>query len=396
VPLPSRAPTAGAREPQLLLRASLLLLLVALAAPAGAGPPLLAQPDGVPWPTRAWPEGVLDGGVDAPGLEQAIDRISEPVGRGGLPDTRALLIVQGGRVVLERYAAGFGEDSRFHSWSMAKSVTQALIGILVRRGELTLDACAPVPEWNDPEDPRHAIRLHHLLAMTTGLDNADMGEGGEQTESYVARLFFGDLHRDSAGAAAAAELVHEPGSHWAYASSMGSLFGRIIADRVGGGRQATLDFMRAELFDPLGIRSLVPEFDASDTYLGGGFVWASARDWARLGLLYLRDGVWDGRRILPEGWVDYTRAPADAPNNSVHTAHWWRNAEPVEGQFSTLRPGFDAFMMSGNAGQYVIVVPDRDLVVVRLGELHTLDFGELGSGLSDIVETFPRVEEGAP
>jgi CubicO group peptidase (beta-lactamase class C family) len=152
-------------------------------------------------------------------------------------------------------------------------------------------------------------------------------------------------------------------------------------------------FLERELLEPLGARSLVLEFDPAGTPLGGGYVWASAQDWARLGLLYLRDGVWDGRRILPEGWVDFTRTTAPAANNGTYGAHFWVAAEPAEDQFRMLRPGIEAFEMSGNAGQFVVIVPDRDLVVVRLGEMHQTSWPELNDGLGALIEAFPRRAE---
>jgi CubicO group peptidase (beta-lactamase class C family) len=376
-------------------RASALALALALAASAGgaaARAPLPAQPPGTPWPTLAWPR-AAPRGTDAPALEAALAALFEPVGRGGLPDTRALLVVQGGRVVVERYAPGFGPDSRFQSWSMAKSVTLALVGILVRQGRLALDAPAPVPAWRAPDDPRRAVTLRELLEMTSGLDNAD---GGQSAGSFVARLLFGPLSADTAASAAAVPLAHPPGSHWAYSTATTSIVSGIVRRSVGGTRAATLDFVRSQLASPLGLASLVPEFDAAGTLLGGASVWASARDWARLGLLFLRDGVWEERRILPEGWVDFARTPAPAANNGTFGAHLWINAEPGPGQFRPL-PGApaSAFLMSGNAGQYVAMLPDRDLVVVRLGEMQATDWPTLGRRVAAVAAAFPVPARGA-
>ena len=286
------------------------LTLLPLAAWLVAATPLPPQPAGVPWPTARWADGPLPGGVDRAALETATAALFEPIGRGGIPDTRALLVVQGGRVVWERNASGFGADSRFRSWSMAKSVTNALIGVLVRDGRLALDAPAPVPRWQRDGDPRRALTLRQLLNMTSGLDNAD---GGDDADSYVARIFFGDLSADSAAGSEQVELAYEPGTHWAYSTATSQILSGIVARTVGGGREGVRAFLERELIAPLGASSLVVEFDPAGTPLGGGYVWASARDWARLGLLYLRDGVWAGRRILPEGWVEFTRtvAPAD-------------------------------------------------------------------------------------
>lgn len=363
-----------------------LAALLGLARPAAAATALPPQPAGVAWPTLGWREGPPDAGVAHSTLETALAKLQLPVGRGGLPDTRALLVVQGGRIVLERYAAGFGRESRFRSWSMAKSVTQCLTGILVREGRLALDAAAPVPEWQRPGDPRAQLTLRQILTMTTGLDNAD---GGDEGDSFVAKLLFGERAKDSAAFATRVDLAHEPGTYWAYSTGTSQILSGIVGRSVGGGREGVRSFAERELAAPLGIESLVLEFDAAETLLGGGYVWASARDWARLGLLYLRDGRWDGRRILPEGWVDFTRTVAPAANNGSYGAHFWTTAPPVAEQWQALAPDIDAFQMNGNAGQFVVMVPDRDLVIVRLGEMHASSWPELNVQLAELIRAFP-------
>jgi CubicO group peptidase (beta-lactamase class C family) len=370
-------------------------LVLVMGVTARAGAPFPPQPAGVPWPTLGWPVGLPAPGSDHTALETAAAQLFLPLGRGGLPDTRALLVVQGGRLVFERYAPGFGPDSRFRSWSMAKSVTQCLTGLLVREGKLSLDALAPVPAWRREGDPRGAITLRQLLNMTSGLE-LDDGEGDAGADSLVARLLFGDLSKDSLKAAESAELEHEPGTRWAYSTATSQLLSGIVGLSVGGGRAGVRDFAERELTRPLGIRSLVLEFDPAETMLGGSYVWASARDWARLGLLYLRDGRWEGRRILPEGWVEFTRTPAPAQNNGTYGAHFWVDTQPAEGQFPPLDSDTGAFHMGGNAGQYVAIVPARDLVVVRLGEMHVATWNELNAQMGALIRSFPLRAGGAP
>jgi CubicO group peptidase (beta-lactamase class C family) len=377
---------------RLLLPAIALVASLVVGAPALAGSPLPPQPADVPWPTAEWPTGEPGAEVDRAALEAAASALFAARGRGGIPDTRALLVVQHGRLVFERYAEGFGERSRFRSWSAAKSVTNALVGILVREGKLALDDPAPVPEWRTPGDPRAAITLRHLLQMSAGLDNAD---GGEGADSFIARLLFGDLSGDTAHAAAQRDALYAPGSHWAYSTGTSQIVAGLVARAVGGGKRRVRAFVADELAAPLGAHSLLVEFDGSGTPLAGGYFFATARDWARLGTLYLRDGVWEGRRVLPEGWVDFTRTPGRAENNGVYGAHFWVNAEPAEGQFRPLRAGIEAFAMQGNGGQFIGILPDRDLVVVRLGELQRLTWRELGGGLSDLIVAFPAAS-GAP
>jgi len=356
-------------------------------APAAAGSvdlvPLPPQPPGVPWPTDAWPEGPLPAGVDRQALHAAVEATFGARGRSGVPDTRALLLVQGGVIVFERYADGFGRDSRFQTWSMAKSFTQVLVGLLVARGRLDLDAPAPVPEWRQPGDPRGAITLRHMLHMTTGLD-ADDGDPG--SGSFVGDLLFGAGARDINAFAAARPLLHPPGSHWAYSTATSSLVAGIVGRAVGDDLPTRVAFLHDALFDRIGMRSALFEFDAAGHFLGGSHLWATARDFARFGLLVLRDGVWQDERLLPEGWVDFARTPAPAANNGVYGGHFWLNLEPTEGQYKMLPGGPDsAFQAAGNGGQLVVLVPDRDLVLVRLGELQTITFDEINAQMAAVV-----------
>ena len=380
--------------------ARLLALLVlmsawALAARAQELVPLPPQPDGLAFPTAAWDRAEPGADVDRAALAKGIDDVFEEQGPAGIPDGRALVAVHRGRIVAERYASGFGPDTPFHSWSMAKSVTQALAAILVREGRLALDAPAPVAQWQGADDPRREITFDHMLRMTTGLANGD-GFDGSGAGAYVARLIFGPEALDQAAFARDVSLVHPPGTFWAYSTATSTLVARAVQDVVGGSKADMLRFMRDELFEPLGITTAVPEFDAAGTYSGGGFLWMGAHDWARFGYLYLRDGVWDGRRILPEGWLDYTRTPAPAENNGVHSAHFWLNTEPADDQFRVLHGGpVDTFAASGAYGQYVLIVPSRDLVVVRLGEMHEHTFPQMGEELAGVLAAFPPATDGA-
>jgi CubicO group peptidase (beta-lactamase class C family) len=356
--------------------------------------PLPPQPAGVAWPTAEWPEAAPGPDVDRAALAAAVDGVFAKIGRAGVPDGRALVVVHRGAIVAEHYAPGFSRETRFTSWSMAKSVTQALAGILVREGRLALDVPAPVPAWNGDGDPRRVVTLDHLLHMTSGLDADD---GSEGPDSLVARLLFGPGAADSFAYAAALPLAHPPDTRWAYSTATSALVSGVVQRAAGGTREAMLAFMRRELFEPLGMRSPVPEFDAAGSFQGGACFWASARDWARFGYLYLRDGVFDGRRILPSGWVDYTRTPAPAPNNGTHGAHFWLNREPAAQQFRLLPGGpRSAFAATGAYGQYVLLVPTHDLVVVRLGQMHAHAWDELGAELAAVVAAFPasQPEEG--
>lgn len=378
-----------------------LPLLLGVAATGGAEElaPLPPHPAGLPWPTRTWPEGPPRG-VDPVALDDAVDALFREVGRSGVPNTRALLAVQHGRVVLERYAEGFGPRTRFHSWSMAKSVTQALLARQVHAGALSIEAPAPVPDWQGEGDPRAALTIRNLIHMDTGLDNAD-GFGGDPADAFVARLLFSEGSRDVVAYAAAPGLADPPGTRWSYSTGTTMILASVVGGSVGGGKAGLRRFAREELFGPIGADSALLEFDAAGNFLGGGFVWARARDWARFGYLYLRDGLWDGRRLLPEGWVDFSRTPAPAAGNGSYGAHFWLNHPPADRQPPQLLPGGprSAFAAVGNSGQYVLLVPTRDLVLVRLGELASFeDWADLTRSLAAIVATFPAIaaETAAP
>jgi CubicO group peptidase (beta-lactamase class C family) len=148
-------------------------------------------------------------------------------------------------------------------------------------------------------------------------------------------------------------------------------------------------FLTTRLLEPIGITDARLGFDAAGAWVGSSYLYMPARQFAKFGLLYLRDGAWDGRRVLPEGWVDFSRSVAKAENNGVYGGHFWVNGTPIGDQFQPLRPGLEAFEMSGAAGQFVVIVPDRDLVLVRLGEMQRTSWDELSVQLSDVVTAFP-------
>ena len=275
--------------------------------------------------------------------------------------TRALLVIHRGQTLAERYAPGYSAQSRFIGWSMSKSVMSALVGILVSQGRLTLEAPAPVPEWANPADPRHAITLDQLLHMSSGLE---FDEDYHSPLSDVVWLLYGT--GDGAAFAAGKPLAATPGTTFHYSSGTTEILSRIVAQRAG---EPYPRFAARTLFEPLGMTGALIEPDATGTPMGACCVWAMARDWARFGLLYLQEGVWEGRRILPVQWVDYSRTPAPAANEAQYGAHFWLKVPPpyrIEPGRPQLLPA-DAFHAVGHGGQFVTVIPSRELVVVRLG-----------------------------
>ena len=366
-----------------------LLLSIGIGAGICAAPPLPQQPPDIAWPTEEWPTRPLPATVDTDRLANALAGIFETVPEGRQhPDIRAVLVIQHGQIVLETYAPGFGPESRFLSWSLAKGVTNALTGILVRDGVLTLDQGAPVAEWQG--DDRKTITIRHLLNMTSGIDNHDAAR--TSMLGFVSDMLFGpDFRFDVYAAAVNRPKVHEPGTHWAYSTGSSNILAGVIGRAVGNSKADTLAFMQRELFQPLGMRQTQPEFDRAGNFVGGTFVWAPARDWARFGYLYLRDGHWAGTQILPPGWVDFSRTLAKVSNNLTHTAHMWVSAIGNERQVS-MDPALNAFYMSGARGQMIAVVPDRDLVVVRLGEAHASRWPDIVAFVEQLVTAFPRLD----
>jgi CubicO group peptidase (beta-lactamase class C family) len=339
-------------------------------------PSLPSQPSSVPWPTREWPVAAMDAAVDADAVHAAADAAFASGAPHG--ETLALLAVHRGRLVFERYADGKGTDDTFPSWSMAKSMLHAAIGILVGEGKLEVHAPAPVPAWRSAGDPRGAITLEHLLRMVDGLDFVELYEATGRSD--VVDMLFGAGKQDVAAYAAARPLAHPPGTYWSYASGTSNIVARIACDAVGGGEQATTGFLHERLFAPIGMTSARPRFDAAGTFIGSSYVFCAARDFARFGLLYLRDGVWDGTRLLPAGWVDHARTETPA-SIGRYGAHWWLALD-----------GSGIFTANGFQGQHIVVDPVRDLVLVRLGVSTPAQRVDVSHGLRAITRAFPALE----
>ncbi|HWA62270.1 MAG TPA: serine hydrolase, partial [Caulobacteraceae bacterium] len=282
--------------------------------------------------------------------------------------TKAVVVVKDGRVVAERYAPGYGPATPIQGWSMTKSVTNALVGVLVRQGRLDMNAPLRLAAWSKPGDGRAAITPDNLLRMASGLS------AGQSLYSDWKGAFdlSSQMEFDQADMAAFAErarLVAPPGARWAYADANTLLLSRQVRDAAGGDAAHTLAFARRELFDKLGMKGAILEFDAAGTPIGSSHMWAPARDWARLGLLYLDDGVVGGERILPEGWVDYAARQTPGSEAYGYGAGWWTNRGRGVAVERRVRAGMpaDSFMARGSLGQYIVVIPSERMVIVRMG-----------------------------
>lgn len=307
---------------------------------------LPSHPEDLSWPTDQWPRAE----ANAETIAQADSLFALEPDQGF---TYALLVIREGRLIYERYDAGANAIYMQYSWSMAKSVVHALVGILVGQGKIDLYEPAAVPEWQASDDPRRAITLDQLLRMSSGLAFNEDYIDGEASDVIPMLMFDG---RDDAGAYAANKpALYPPGQQWAYSSGTTNIICRILRDIVGDGPTGMNAFMEEHLFRPLGMRTPTPRYDTSGTFIGSSFLFAIPQDFARFGYLYLRDGVWDGQRILPKGWVDYARTPTYQDEEQAYGAHWW------------LRPNTNWFMASGYDGQRILIAPEEDAIVVRCG-----------------------------
>lgn len=360
--------------------------------------PLPLQPEDTPWPTQAWSVAPMPAAADP----QNVARLMADAETGRTPfleATRAVLVVQGGRLVYERYAPGFGPDTRFLSWSVAKSVTHALVGAAAARGLLNPDAGMGHRRWA-VSDPRSAITWRQWLQMTDGLLQNETAAVTLASNS-AAVMFFGKNRTDAMGFATQLPLGYRPGTRWNYSTAGITLAADALTERTAPGapaherRAAMRRFMREALFAPIGMNSAQPEFDAQGAFLGGGFVWATAQDYARFGLLYLRDGVWDGQRIFPPGWVDFARTPVQGSGADTYGAGFWLTPETGTGTPSRAliagRNPADAFSAQGRDGQVILIVPSQDLVIVRLGLLGggREGWSALGDWLAALAQSFP-------
>ncbi len=354
---------------------------------------LPTQPDDVAWPTRTWPTADPPAGIDTRHLDDLLGRALGPGADPALGVTSALLVVHRGRLVVERYGTDrdghpVDADTTLLSWSMAKSVIHALVGILVGEGRLDPGAPAPVAEWSDPDDPRHAITLDHLLRMVDGLDFRESYElpddGHEVPFSHCIDMLFGAGADDVAAYAASRPAAHRPGTVFNYSSGTTNIVSRIVADTVAHRGDQLVAWMRERLFDPLGMTSAAPRCDAAGVFVGSSYLYSSARDFARFGLLYLRGGTWDGTPIVSRAWVDAARtARARDTDGRLYGAHWWVDDD-----------GRGTFRASGYEGQRIVCVPASDLVVVRLGVTPAPGPGDpdpLADWVADLVAVFDPV-----
>jgi CubicO group peptidase (beta-lactamase class C family) len=326
--------------------------------------------------------------------EQLAREVDDLFAKEGLGETRALVVMHGGRIAAERYAQGYGPKTRFVSWSMAKTVTAVMIGMLVADGRLDLDHSPPIPRWQRPGDPRGEITLRQLLQMRSGLRHTESGE--VPYESSEVRMLFLDGRDDMATFAESQPLEAEPGAKFEYSSNTTVILADIAARALTPSRdpqvrrKAVADYLQSRLFGPLGMTSMVPEFDRAGTLIGGSLIHGTARDWARLGEFLRTKGSHKGTQLVPRRWVEFMTTPS--PRSPHYGAQTWLNRKPSadeEGPLFASRGPASLFALIGHMGQYVLVAPDRGLTVVRLGHSDGEQQRPMIGELADIVELYP-------
>ena len=314
---------------------------------------------------QAWPTGDVGAatpvpdGVDKDAVAAALDWAMTQEEH----NTRAIVVVYRDKLIDERYAPGWTKDTPQISWSQGKSITAALVGVLVQQGHLRVDDFAPVKEWKAAGDARGQIRIRDLLRMSSGLDFANLGLSGPASytrSNEHMRIYFDGLNVFEHAVNQPAELP--PNTAWRYRNSDPLTLGKIVRETVEAQGDSYLTFPQQALFDRIGARSFVLETDAWGNFILTGYDFGAARDWARFGLLHLWDGVWEGHRILPEGWVEFISTPAPADARRGYGGLFWLNRGGVMDRVPK-----DAFWAAGFMGQITMVIPSRDVVVVRLG-----------------------------
>lgn len=336
-------------------------------------PSLQFDPDTVDWPLG---DRILNShieGVDYQKLEEILNWSVDHSETDSLKKTFGVAVVYKNRLVGEIYGDGFDHDSKLLGWSMSKSITNALIGILVKEGKLSVDQPAPIPEWAD--DERNQVTINHLMHMTSGQ---------EWIEDYfnvsdVTKMLY--MSGDMYSSAIVNSLASDPGTTWYYSSGTTNTLSGIIRNTIDNDSIYHL-FPRQALFNRLGMGNTVMEADASGNFVGSSYAYATTRDWARFGLLYLNNGVFVGDTVLPRGWVDYTRQAVEASNNTYGAQFWLNQSKKLPDVPE------DMFFADGFKGQRVFIIPSKDLVVVRLGYSHeNFDFNEF---LSKVISVFPE------
>ncbi len=332
-------------------------------------PPLL-NTDTIPFPYGDKIADTFPSIINKEKLTAAVDSAFTEPYIGKKQRTRAVIVAYNGQLVAEKYADGFSKDTKMYGWSMAKSFGAALIGTLVKQGKLDVKEMPPVPEWKDVNNPRHAITLESLLQQASGLDFKE----DYSTASDVTNMLY--RKGDMAAFTANHPLAYAPGTVFNYSSGNSNILSRIMRQTVGEKDYAAYPY--TALFYKIGMYHTLLEPDASGTYVNSSYINATARDYARFGLLYYYDGVWNGERILPQGWVKQSTTAGPASKTKNYGYQFWLNGVQADDSSKHIYPDApaDMFYCDGYANQFIYIIPSKKLVIVRLGLTLDKSFNE--------------------
>ena len=304
--------------------------------------------------------------IDYSKLQESVDFMFNDINK-----TRAVLVIYKNQIIAEKYANGFTKDSKILGWSMTKSVTGTLFGVLEHQGKLNVQEKAPIEVWKN--DDRKKITIHNLLQMNSGLE---WDENYDEISDATKMLF---LERDMTKQQALKSLVGKPNETWNYSSGTTNLLSGILRKQFTN-HQEYLDFWYKDLIDKIGMNSMVVEADLEGNYVGSSYGWATPRDWAKLGLLYLHNGNWNGTQVFSEDWVKYATTPTPT-SNGWYGAQIWLNAGKRYPDVSK-----NMFSFNGYQGQNVFVLPNEELVVVRMGLTKNADVNIFLKGIVNAIK----------
>ncbi|OUS30463.1 hypothetical protein A9Q99_05770 [Gammaproteobacteria bacterium 45_16_T64] len=336
-------------------------------------PPVL--PTSTPWPhgTAGLTHEVI------PGLD--IDRVNAAVTSAFVEpeeaprNTTSLLVAYNGKLIAEQYDLGVNANTPLLGWSMTKTLSGTLIGILSDRGVIDIDDPAPIPGWAGTEKANTTTR--DIVHMTSGLDFNEDYLGFSDVSHMLYR------ESDQIAYTASRELIHPAGTHFNYNTGDANLLAKIVHDAVGGTAQAAYDFYQTELFHKVDIRSAFIEVDTTGQFVGGAYGFMTARDWARMGQLYLQEGLWNGEQVLSSEWVNYVSQPS--PVTDEYGGQLWLNSRGMDWP----NVPHDAYYFAGHQGQRVVIIPSKNIVVVRTGVTEDYDYIGLDGVISEIIAALP-------
>lgn len=324
----------------------------------------------LPYPYGNLPQkDTLFSNVDYTNLNLAVKKSFDVEGVDSLK-TRSVVVIYKDQIIAEEYADGFDENSLHLGWSMTKSVMSTMYGVLEQQGKVNIQQPAPIDAWKN--DDRSKITINNLLQMNSGLEWIE----DYNTISDVTKMLF--LEADMTLSQINKPLIGAPNETWNYSSGTSNLLSRILRQQFST-HQEYLDFWYADLIDRIGMNSMIVEADMAGNYVASSYAWATARDWAKFGLLYLHEGNWNGDQVLNENWIDYVATPTNG-SNKKYGAQFWLNAGGELPDVPTTMYFADGFQ-----GQRVFIFPTKDLVVVRTG-LTNIDYNELLKGIMESIE----------